>query len=143
MANDINRVALIGRLTRDPELKATNTGASICRLTLASNRTIFKRDAANTEEVGYFDCIAWGKLGEMISKYAQKGKRVAVDGSLRWSSWESSDGKKSSKVEIHVENFQFLDAKPAEATGNSSTTTGKTEPQGLGFDEPFNDDIPF
>lgn len=147
MANDINRVILVGRLTRDPELKSTNTGAYLCRFSLASNRTIFQKDAENREEVGFFDCVAWGKLAEIISKYAQKGRRVAVDGSLRFSSWENAEGKKQSKVEIHTDNFQFLDSKGAN-TESAPADSGYAPPPPTAsnntFDEPFNeDDIPF
>ncbi len=112
MASDINRVILIGRLTRDPELKSTNSGAYFCRFSLASNRSIYnKQTGESREEVGFFDCVAWGKPAETIHKYLQKGRRICVEGGLRWSSWEAADGKKQSKVEIHVEGFQFLDAK--------------------------------
>jgi len=146
LANDINRVVLVGRLTRDPELRSTNTGSYFCRFTLASNRTIFQKDGANREEAGFFDCVAWGKLAEVISKYTQKGRRVAVDGSLRFSSWDGNDGKKQSKVEIYVENFQFLDSKG----GANDNFTGNEEPASTNspggvheMSEPFNDDIPF
>jgi len=110
MANDINRVILVGRLTRDPELKSTNSGAHLCNFTLASNHTQFVKDGENIDHVGFFDCVAWGKLGEIISKYAVKGQRVGVDGSLHFSSWEK-DGQKHSRITINVENFEFLDNK--------------------------------
>jgi single-strand DNA-binding protein len=133
MANDINRVILIGRLTRDPELKSTNGGTYFCRFTIASNRSVYnKQTGESREEVGYFDCIAWGKSAEIIHKYLQKGRRIAVEGSLRWSAWEGTDGKKQSKVEIGVETFQFLEKKDQQS-----------EPgQGVAFHEP-DEDIPF
>lgn len=112
MASDINRVILIGRLTKSPELKTTNNGGQFCRFSLASNRSIYnKQTGESRDEVGYFECVAWGKGGELIHKYLQKGRRICVEGSLRWSSWEGTDGKKQSKVEINVNEFQFLDAK--------------------------------
>ena len=138
MSSDINNVVLIGRLTRYPELKSTNSGQTFCRFTLASNRSIYnKQSGENRDEVGFFDCVAWGKGGEAIHKYLDKGRRICVEGSLRWSSWEGTDGKKQSKVEIHVEGFQFLDAKPQGEQG---------EPQGAAhFDTGGMDDsdIPF
>lgn len=140
MASDLNRVMLVGRLTRDPELRSTNSGAYLCRFTLASNRTIFQKDADNREEVGFFDCVAWGKLAEVISKYTQKGKRVGVDGSLRFSSWEGNDGKKQSKVEIFVENFQFLDGR--QESSNPSDEKPQEDDTGI-FEQPFSDEIPF
>lgn len=126
MASDINRVILVGRLTRDPELKATSNGSFYCRFTLASNRTFYKKDTNETrDEAGFFDCVAWGKLAEVISKYVTKGRRIAVDGSLRFNSWEDSEGKKQSRVNIYVENFQFLEAKPQ---GESSYDAGQNVP---------------
>lgn len=113
MSSDINRVILIGRLTREPETKQTNSGQSFTKFSLASNRAIYNRDTKETKyEAGFFECMCWGKGGEAIAKYAKKGSRLCVEGSLRWSSWEGSDGKKQSKTEINVETFQFLDAKP-------------------------------
>jgi len=112
MANDINKLILIGRLTRDPELKTTNNGGQFCRFSLASNRSVYnKQTQESRDEVGFFDCVAWGKGGEAIHKYLAKGRRICVEGNLRWSSWESADGKKQSRVEINVQEFQFLDAK--------------------------------
>jgi len=144
LANDINRVVLIGRLTRDPELKSTNSGSYFCRFTLASNRTIFQKEGENKDEVGFFDCIAWGKLAEVVSKYTQKGKRVSVDGSLRFSSWESAEGKKQSKVEIYVENLQFLESSRSAGDNHvESSPTRKGSEVEETFSEPFNDDIPF
>lgn len=137
MASDINRVILIGRLTRDPEIKSTNGGKYFCRFSLASNRHIYNRDTQESrDEVGFFDCIAWGKSAETIHKYLAKGRRICVEGNLRWSSWEA-EGKKHSKVEINVEGFQFLDAKPDGA---------QAEPSGAAhFDSQHtaDDDIPF
>lgn len=136
MANDINTVTLIGRLTRDPELKSTNSGSYFCRFTLASSRTVYKKDSENKDEVGFFDCVAWGKLSEIINRYATKGMKLAINGSLRQSSWETPEGKKQSKVEIFVENFQFLDSKQKQDGGG----TDHQQPFG---DQPYDEDIPF
>jgi len=141
MASDINRVILIGRLTRGPELKSTNNGKYFCRFSLASNRQIYNRDSGDSrDEVGFFDCIAWGKSAEAIHKYLQKGRRICVEGNLKWSSWETTDGKKQSKVEINVEGFQFLDAKQDGAQSNP------TEQGAAHFDGPMggvDDLVPF
>lgn len=139
MANDINRVVLVGRVTRDPELKSTNSGAYLCRFTLASNHTQFVKDGENIDHVGFYDCVSWGKLAEVISKYVQKGRRIGVDGSLRWSRWEDQEGNKRSKVEIYVENFQFLESKVDAEQGVESAPEPLPETQA----EPFGDDIPF
>ena len=149
MANDINRVILVGRLTRDPELKSTNSGSYFCRFTLASNRSIYRKDQDPKEEVGFFDCVAWGKQAEVISKYVQKGRRVGIDGSLRFSSWENAEGKKQSKVEVFVENFQFLDPKGADRAPTQSFDDDmamgavKSTPSAGDIDTMSDDDIPF
>ena len=137
MANDINRVVLVGRLTREPELKVTSTGTHVCKISLANNQTQFIKDGDNIEHVGFYDCVAFGKLAEMISKYAQKGRRVGIDGMLSYSAWEDTEGKKRSKVEIRIETFQFLDVKSESTT----TETPSTEPQSAS--QTFSDDIPF
>ena len=134
MANDINRVILIGRLTRDVDLKSTNNGGQFARISIASNRSIYNKSSGESkEEVGFFDCVAFGKQAETMAKYLQKGRRVCIEGHLKWSSWES-DGKKQSKVEISVDQFQFLDAKSGEAGASP-----QSEPSGITSD----DDIPF
>jgi len=143
VASDINRVILVGRLTRDPELKSTNSGSYFCRFSLASNRNIYNRQSGESrEEVGFFECVAWGKAAESIHKYLQKGRRIGVDGALRWSSWEGTDGKKQSKVEIHVETFQFLDNKQGDGTARD---TPPESPGAAAFDSGAmsDDDIPF
>jgi len=139
VASDINRVILIGRLARDPELKATNSGNHFCRFSLASNRNVYnKQTQESRDEVGFFECVAWGKAGETIHKYVQKGRRICVEGNLRWSSWEGADGKKASKVEINVEGFQFLDAKQADGQSEQSQGAAAFD-QGAMSD----DDFPF
>ncbi len=132
MSADLNRVLLVGRLVRDPELKSTNSGSMFCRFTLASNWPNFKRDTDNKVDVGFFDCVAWGKVADIVAKYVNKGERIGIDGALRFSSWENSEGKKMSKVEIKVDNIQFLESKkqsadePQESTSQSDMSMGAT-----------------
>jgi len=107
MANDLNKVILIGRLTRDPELKYTQANTAVAHLSIANNRT-FVQNGEKKEQVSFFDCVAWGKTGEVIAQYCKKGKQIAIDGRLQQRSWEDKEGKKRSSVEITIENFQFL-----------------------------------
>jgi single-strand DNA-binding protein len=106
MANDINHVVLVGRLTRDAELRYANSGTAICRFSIANN---YSRKQGDTwaEETNYFDCTMFGRRAEAVHKYLTKGTPVAVDGALRFSKWES-DGQTRSKVEVHVNEFQFM-----------------------------------
>jgi len=148
MSNDMNIVVLMGRLTRDPELKSTPSGSYLCSFTLASNRTIYQKDGENKDEVGFYNCIAWGKLAEVISKYTTKGQQVLINGSLRFSKWDNAEGKTQSKVEIYVEKFNFTGKKPEgnhsddNSPGGFGTPSSEAE-AGHSFSEPFNDDIPF
>lgn len=106
----MNNVSIIGRLTKDPELKHLKSDSSVCKFTIAHNRK-FKVNGDSREEVSFFDCTAWGKQGEIISQYLSKGKRIGLTGRLSQRTWESQDGKKMSAVEIVVEDFTFIDAK--------------------------------
>jgi single-strand DNA-binding protein len=106
MASDINRTILIGRMTKDPELKYTPSGSAVCSFSLACNYS-HTSNGEKKEQVSFFNCIAWAKLGEVITQYCKKGHRIAVEGRLQQRSWEK-DGTKRSVVEIVVEHVQFL-----------------------------------
>ncbi len=112
-----NQVILIGNLTRDPELRVTPKGTSICQFGIAVNRT-YKDEAGNAkEEVNFFDIEAWGKQGEVISKYMSKGRPIFVQGRLRQDTWDDkTTGQKRSKVKIVLEGFQFIGGREGGAT---------------------------
>ena len=129
---EINRVIIIANTTRDVELKITPSGASVANFSIASNRK-YKAGDETKEEVSYFDCVVWGKLAELCEKYVKKGDKVGIEGRLQQRRWET-DGKKASKVEIVVENVQFLSNK-----GNSQSQVGDNEEPGIFSDA----EIPF
>jgi single-strand DNA-binding protein len=106
MSADLNHVVLIGRLTREAELKYLASGTAVCKFALAVNRRVKKGDQW-TEEANFFDVVLWGKSGEAINQYLLKGKQVAVDGELRQERWEQ-DGQKRSKVEVVANSVQLL-----------------------------------
>ena len=106
MANDLNKVLLIGRLTRDPEFKSIK-GTSVANFSIANNRSYLSNNEKK-EETHYFDCEVWGKLAEILRDYAKKGKQIALEGRLNQSTWDTPDGKKASKIRIRVETFQLL-----------------------------------
>lgn len=112
MANDINKVILVGRLVRDPELKMVGSNP-VANFTLANNKSYKTKDGQTKEDAGYFECEAWGRLAEVLNQYAKKGKQVLIDGRLRQNSWEGPDGKRNSKIRIQVENFQLLGGAPS------------------------------
>jgi single-strand DNA-binding protein len=149
---DINHVILIGRLTRDAELKYTGGGMAVTKMSIAVNRSRKNGDQW-TDEVNFFDVVLWGKLGETLNKYLIKGKQVAVDGELRQNRWEQ-DGQARSKVEIVANNLQLLagnQGQGAGAAGGSTQSRGnaRTEeeagPASPSFpaNDNFEDDIPF
>ena len=108
MAN-LNKVMLIGNLTRDPELRVTPKGTAICQFSLAVNRKFRDESGADREEVTYVDIEAWGKSGENIAKYCTKGRPLFVEGRLRLDQWEDKNTKeKRSRMKVVCDNFQFL-----------------------------------
>lgn len=120
MAN-LNKVMIIGNLTRDPELRVTPKGTAICQFSLAVNRKFKTESGGEQEEVTYVDIEAWGKAGETIAKYCTKGKPLFVEGRLKLDQWEDKATKeKRSRMKVVCENFQFLgsgrdEQKPAAA----------------------------
>lgn len=107
MAKGFNKVILMGNLTRDPETRSTPSGQSVTNFSLAVNRTWKGQDGTMQEAVSYIDCVAWGRTGEVIAQYMQKGRPILVSGRLDQRSWEQ-DGNKRSKVEVIIEDFNFV-----------------------------------
>jgi single-strand DNA-binding protein len=105
MAN-INRVVLVGNLTRDPELRHTPSGTAVCKLRVAVNTR--QKDAATGEWGDNFDVTVWGNQGESCAQYLSKGRPVGIDGRLDWREWEAQDGTKRQAVEIIADTVQFL-----------------------------------
>ena len=105
----LNIVHLIGNLTRNPELRVTSAGTSICQFGIAINRKFKDGTGAEREEVLFLDCEAWGKAGDVIAQYVTKGRPLYVGGRLKLDQWEDkTTHEKKSKIKVVVENFQFL-----------------------------------
>lgn len=154
MAKGFNKVVLMGNLTRDPELRSTPSGQSVASFSLAVNRSWKNASGETQEAVDYIDCNAWGKAGEIISQYMQKGRAILVSGRLQQRSWEQ-DGQKRSKVEVVVEDFNFVggggdgggnynnDNSDSPAPKSTPAKKDKSEVEDVDS-EPINlDDIPF
>lgn len=161
MANDTNIVVLVGRLTRESELRFTNSGTAVGRFSLAVNR--MKRSGEQREEeVSFFDITVWGKQAEVLNPYLTKGRQVCVQGELRQSRWEQ-EGQSRSRVEVVANNIQLLGGSSGGNNQNSQDNRGyqsqPNRPSG-GFEpkgnqrmpsapssfpgpEQFDDDIPF
>ncbi len=109
MASSFNKVILMGNLTRDPELRVTPSGANICKIGLAVNRSFTGQDGERKEEVTFVDCDAFGKQAETISRWMSKGKGILIEGRLRLDQWEDrQSGQSRSKLGVVIENFTFV-----------------------------------
>ena len=144
MAGDINRVTIVGRLTRDPELAHLPSGTSVLKLGVAVNGRQ-KDDAGNwADKPNFFDVKVFGNQADMLNQHLSKGRRIGVDGRLDWSSWEAQDGSKRSKVEIIANSVQFLDSRTEGGNGERqfvpAAATAGNEDFGGGSQD---DDIPF
>ena len=116
-----SKAIITGNLTRDPELRTTPNGASVCSFSVAVNRVYKDTSGEQRESVSFIDCSAWGKLGEMINQYARKGTGVLVSGRLDQRSFEGKDGVKRSRTEIVVEDFNFMGNSANRNSDNSSS----------------------
>lgn len=116
-ATNINRVVLTGNLTRDPELRTTPSGTSVCSLRLACNTR--RRDASGdwVDKPNFFDVTVWGAQGENCANYLQKGRPVALDGRLEWREWEDGQGNKRQAVDIIADSVQFLGSREGGENG--------------------------
>jgi single-strand DNA-binding protein len=159
MPSSVNVVVLVGNLTRDPELRATAGGTSVCKLGLAVNERA--KDPATGEwgeRPNYFDIDVFGAQGESCAQYLTKGRQIAIEGRLRWRSWEAQDGQKRSAVSVVANNVQFIGPREGGGQGGGWSGGGQTtggQGSGPGFNnagldpakgdfaESGDDDIPF
>ncbi len=140
----LNRVILIGNLTRDPEMRFTPSGTSVSNFGLAVNRRWTNREGERVDQVDYFNIVVWAKLAELCNEYLAKGSPVAIEGRLQSRSWETEEGQKRSVVEIVAENVQFL-ARPSVKERTDSLSDANSVPgKEIETDEPsLDEDIPF
>lgn len=144
MAN-YNKVMLMGRLTRDPQLSYTPNQTAVVDFGLAVNRKWKGQDGSGREETCYVDCTSFGRQAETINKYLSKGRPVFVEGRLTFDSWTGQDGTKRSKLKVTVENFQFLpDGAGSDRGQDGSRRFGGPDDGGSQAPpEGVEDDIPF
>lgn len=121
MARSFNQVTLMGNLTRDPELRTTPNGQSVCSFSLALNRSYKAADGNWQEATDYVDVVAWAALGERVAQYVTKGRPVLISGRLQSSSWEK-DGQKRTKVEVVANDVTFLGGRGEGGTAESTST---------------------
>jgi single-strand DNA-binding protein len=106
----INRVVLVGRLTRDPELRALPSGTSVCSLRIACNSSRKDADGEFVERPNFFDVSVYGARGENVNQYMRRGSRVAIDGRLEWREWETAEQERRQAISVVADAVQFLDS---------------------------------
>ena len=119
----LNKVLLIGNLTRDPELRYTPSGAAVCTFGIATNRYYVASDGTKKEETEFIKIVSWNKLAELCSQLLAKGRKVYVDGRLQTRSWETPDGQNRQTTEVVIDDMRILDSKrdfDASGAGSSS-----------------------
>jgi len=138
----INRVVISGNLTRDPELKATASGMSVLKLGVAVNDRRKNQQTGEWEDFPNFvDVTVFGARGESLSRFLEKGSKVAIEGKLRWSQWENQQGEKRSKLEVIADDIEFLSSRGEGGGGGGRSYSGPTD---MPAPDPIaEEDIPF
>ncbi len=116
MARSLNKVQLIGNLTKDPELRYTPSGRAVCTFSMATNRSWTTESGEKREEADFHRIVAWGKLGELCSQFLAKGRKVYVEGRLSTRSWTAQDGQQKSITEIVIDDMLLLDSRGGSAS---------------------------
>lgn len=127
MAN-LNKVLLIGRLTRDPEIRYTPGGLAIAEFGLAVNRFRKGQDGSRQEETAFIDMTAFGRTAELAQQYLAKGRQVFVEGHLRFEQWTNAEGQKRSKLNVVIDNLQFLDSRGGDGGGGGQYGQQESRP---------------
>ena len=135
----LNHITIMGRLTRDPELRRTGSGIAVASFRVAVDRDFSPKDGSE-RKTDFIDCVAWRQTGEFISKYFAKGRMIVVDGRLEMRDWTDKDGNKRTSAEIVVENAYFGDSKrDGESTGAYSAPSGSFEGYSAPASSPVSD----
>lgn len=122
MARSLNKVQLIGNLTKDPELRYTPSGRAVCTFSIATNRSWTTESGEKREEADFHRIVAWGKLGELCSQFLTKGRKTYVEGRLSTRSWTAQDGQQKSITEVVIDDMLLLDSKGQQGAKGSEET---------------------
>lgn len=139
----MNKVILVGRLTKDPELRVTQSGINVCSFTVACDRRFQK--AGEERQADFINCIAWRQQADFISKFFTKGMRIALDGSIQTRSWDDNDGNKRYATEVVVDHAEFAQSKNESSAPATGQTSFAAAPSGDidGFMPVEEEDLPF
>lgn len=144
---DLNRATILGRLTRDPEVRNTPSGQSVSTIGIATNRVWTDNGGVRQERVEFHDVVLWGKLAEIAGQYLSKGRRVYAEGRLQTRDWVGQDGVKRYKTEIVATNLIMLDgprgSQPTQGNYSSPVSSQPPAEVPVGDDEIRVEDIPF
>ena len=142
---DLNRATIIGRLTRDPELKTTTTGKNVATMSVAAGRTWTDQSGTRQEQTEFLNCVLWGKLAEIAGQYLTKGHQVYVEGRIQTRDWTGDDGVKRYRTEIVVQNLIMLGGgnKNAGRSKPNVDMGGEPPPEAHNEEEIRVEDIPF
>jgi single-strand DNA-binding protein len=150
MAGSLNKVFLMGNLTRDIEVKHTPSDQSVASFGIAVNRRFRTKEGEDREEVTFVDCEAWGRTAEVMGQYLNKGRPVFIEGRLKLDQWDDREsGQKRSKIKVVVENFQFVDSPAGKGgaggggSGQPVATASRRPPEGAAHEPVGEEDIPF
>jgi single-strand DNA-binding protein len=146
MAN-LNKVLLLGNVTRDPEVRYTPKGSAVCDLGVAVNRAYTTDSGEKREEVTFVDVTLWGRTAEIASEYLKKGRPVFIEGRLQMDTWDDKQtGQKRSRLRVVAENMQLLGSRPqggGAADATAETRQASAPPKSSATSEPDDDEIPF
>jgi len=145
MASSLNKVQIIGNLTRDPELRQTTNGQSVATIGVATNRSWKDNNGEKQEQTEFHNVVAWGKLSEICAQYLTKGQKVYFDGRLQTRDWEGQDGVKRYRTEIVAENMIMLSSRGGAGEGGYSqpVPAAKDAASAKSNEEIKIEDIPF
>lgn len=146
----MNKVFLIGNLTRDPEMRTTQSGIPVCSFAIAVNRR-FKNQQTGQQETDFINITCWRQLAELCGRYLQKGRKVAVCGAIQTRTYEAQDGSKRNAFEVVADEVEFLNSPQQQAGGEyrpaapapSPASTPSFSPAESGFTQVDDDDLPF
>jgi len=146
----LNKVILLGNLTRDPEIRVTGNNLTICKLGIAVSRNFTTRDGEKREETTFVDVDAFGKQAEVIGKYMSKGRPILVEGRLQLDTWETQNGEKRSKLKVVCENFQFIGGRSDESgsggdyeSSSPPSRSRPSSPSSSSAGDDVDEDLPF
>lgn len=142
MAKGFSKAVVYGNITRDPELRSTPSGAQVCGFTIAVGRRYKDANGEWRDQASFFDCSAWGRVGETIAQYMHKGSAILVSGRLEQRTWTDQDGKKRSKIEVVVEDFSFVGGKGGSSEAAYEGDEKKTDSKKSSTVADANEEVP-